>query len=255
MLKRIMAEATGSLIISLAISTSTATNDRKLQGNQYLPVVAGFALFLSYSLTGFVSGHFNPAVTLGTVVKKLLGCNLGYSELAEYALYLAAQAAGAFLGFMAGWGITGNLFYFKVFPGYDYGDTIGYVKGSTEASAFFGEFVYTIIVAGCALNIGKTSEQRVVSAIGAGLAYWVSAEILFYISGGCLNPLFGLMANLLRVIFKGDDIGDTWVFVLAPLFGGLACGIFGFIFEKELSSKNQKPTESVLKEEEEYRLF
>jgi len=115
--------------------------------------------------------------------------------------------------------------------------------------------VYTIIVAGCALNIGKTSEQRIVSAIGAGLAYWVSAEILFYISGGCLNPLFGLMANLLRVIFKGDDIGDTWVFVLAPLFGGLASGVFGFIFEKELSSNNQKPTESVLKEEEEYRLF
>ena len=237
-----MAEATGSLIISIAISTSNSSDSIEFD-YQYLPVVAGFALFLSYSLTGFVSGHFNPAVTLGTVVKKLLGCNLRYSELAEYGLYLAAQAAGAFLGFMAGWGITGNLFYFKVFP------------KSTEASAFFGEFVYTIIVAGCALNIGKTSEQRIVSAIGAGLAYWVSAEILFFISGGCLNPLFGLMANLLRVIFKGDDIGDTWVFVLAPLFGGVASGIFGFIFEKELSSKNQKPTESVLKEEEEYRLF
>lgn len=252
-----MAEATGSLIISLAISTSSvlySKSDFFSNDHQYLPVVAGFALFLSYSLTGFISGHFNPAVTLGTAVKKLLGCNLRYSELTEYGLYIAAQGAGAFLGFMAGWGITGNLFYFKVFPGYYYEDGSG-LKGSTEASAFFGELVYTIIVAGCALNIGKTSEQRIVSAIGAGLAYWVSGEILFYISGGCLNPLFGLMANLLRVIFKGDDIGDTWVFVLAPVFGGLASGVFGFIFEKELSSNNQKPTESVLKEEEEYRLF
>lgn len=204
LLRRVIAEFLGTLLLLAAIVGSGIMAEKLAAGNVALALLAntiatGAALVALILALGPISGaHFNPVVTFADAWQ-------GGIAWRESPAYVAAQLAGAFAGVA-----TAHLMF-----GLTLFTASTHVRSGP--SQLFSEFVATFglltVIWGCA----RGRPAAVPFAVGAYItaAYWFTASTSF------ANPAVALARSASNT-FAGIRPADTAGFIFAQLTGALA---------------------------------
>jgi glycerol uptake facilitator-like aquaporin len=204
LVRRLVAEATGTALLLAAVVGSGIMGERLAGGNVAVALLAntlatGAALVALILTFGPISGaHFNPAVTLADASQ-------GGLPWREVAPYLAAQLLGAFAGVATAHAMFGEPLFFAS------------RHARTGAAQAFSEFVATFgllaVIWGCARSRASIVPFAVAAYITA--AYWFTASTSF------ANPAVTL-ARAASDTFAGIRPADVPAFVAAQLAGAAA---------------------------------
>lgn len=176
---------------------------------EIIGVALGFGIALlaaAYSVGHISGGHFNPAVSVGLAVagrfewKKVLG-------------YVVAQCVGAILAAVL----------LVVAVG---GTTLGLGQTTVGAFGVIGALVMEALLTFLLIFIilGTTCEQAAVGFAGLPIGLYLGAAQIVGIpySGASLNPARSLGPAL---FVGGAALTDLWVFIVAPLVGGVLAAL------------------------------
>jgi glycerol uptake facilitator protein len=253
-------EALGTFILVLfgcgSVAVSTLFN--AYQGLLQIALAWGIGVTLAIYLTRHIScAHLNPAVSLAMVVGKRM-------KIRMLPAYILGQFLGAFLA-----GITIYLLFSPSISNYE--SMHGIVRGATnsiETAKMFGEYY---------MNSGSSAIVSMPLAMGAeAFGTFILLLMIFALTEGCnvgrpdnalaplfigltvtsiicliapltqagLNPARDLGSRLVAWIFGWGDAafpdqsgGFFFVYILAPLIGGILASIF-FIKIIEPAMKN-----------------
>ena len=204
LLKRAVAEATGTAMLLAAVIGSGIMAERLAGGNMAVALLAN-TISTSAALTaliltfGPISGaHFNPAVTLADASQRGLPWN-------EVPAYLVAQIAGAFAGVAA----ANVMFGLPVF----FASRHVRAGGAQVLGEFIATFGLLAVIWGCA----RSRPAVVPFAVGA----YILAAAWFTTSTSFANPAVTL-ARSASDTFAGIRPADTPSFILAQLLGAAA---------------------------------
>ncbi len=204
LLRRIVAEFTGTLLLLAAVVGSGIMGEKLAAGNVALALLAntiatGAALVAIILAFGPISGaHLNPAVTLAHAWQ-------GGVKWREAPAYVAAQIAGAFAG-VATAHLMFGLALFTVST---------HVR--TGPAQLFSEFIATFGLLSVVWGCGKNRPSAVPFAVGTYIiaAYWFTASTSF------ANPAVTIARSVSNT-FAGIRPVDTAGFVGAQLTGAVA---------------------------------
>jgi MIP family channel proteins len=208
-----LAEAVGTFVLVLTImSTAIAASLAKpVAGAPYgsvaLPVAGGAALAIIVAAFGHVSGaHLNPAVTLGLAANRRF-------PWAYVPVYLLSQVVGAIVAALA----AGALFGGPVSRLAHLGATYP-AAGVGVWRAFGAEMVVTFVLVLVIVSVATDARvSRGVAPVAIGTALAAAILVAGPISGGSANP-----ARSLGPMIVAGNFTDWWVYIAAPLVGGLA---------------------------------
>jgi glycerol uptake facilitator-like aquaporin len=201
LLRRVVAEFTGTLLLLAAVVGSGIMGERLAAGNAALALLAdtlatGAALIAIILAFGPISGaHLNPAVTLADAW-------LGGVSWREAPVYILAQVTGAFGGVV----VAHTMFGLAV------------VSVSTRMRSgpaqVFSEFVATFGLLATIWGCARSRPAAVPFAVGAYItaAYWFTASTSF------ANPAVTVARSLTNT-FAGVRPLDVPAFVAAQLGG------------------------------------
>ena len=178
----------------------------------------GLVLVALVYAIGPISGcHINPAVTLGFIAS-------GRMKLLEGVCYMVAQVVGAIGGaYLLYWIFTTSPLYHKDKQGLG---TDGYGKQSllhvSQGGAFLVEVVITTIFVSVVLF--ATHKAAIQGAAGVAIGF---ALVMVHLIG---VPLRGTAVNPARafgpaLVVGGTALSQVWVFIVAPLVGGILAAI------------------------------
>jgi aquaporin Z len=193
-------ELIGTFLFVFAIGTAASLS------GAFAPLAIGSALMVMVYAGGHISGgHFNPAVTLGALVRGRIG---GRDAVA----YWVVQLVGAVL---AGW-----LVRWVILPVHDTAKTL---SGHAMGAAFVAELVFTFALVYVVLNVATSRDHPVNSFYGLAIGFTVLAGAFAVgsISGGVFNP----------AVFAGLSVtgllawSTIWVYWLAQLLAGALAGL------------------------------
>ena len=210
MLRRKLASeflGTATLIATVVGSGAMATALSSDIGIQLLinTIATVFVLYIIITLLGPISGaHFNPVVTGVELFTKKIKAKV-------FALYVAAQLAGAAVGAM-----VANLMF-------DYSAIYISQKERTGSNLLLGEVVAT---AGLILIILLALRQKEDKKIARLVAAWIGAAYFFTSSTSFANPA-AVFGRMLSDTFSGIAPSSAPLFVLAEIIGGVL-GYLGF---------------------------
>jgi aquaporin Z len=170
------------------------------------PLAIGATLMVMIYAGGHISGgHFNPAVTLGALVRGRIGAG-------DAVAYWVVQVVGGILG--------GLLARWVIFPTHDVAKTL---SGHLLGASFVVELLFTFALVYVVLNVATSRDHPNNSFYGLAIGFTVfaGATAVGGISGGVFNPavFFGAAT---AGLFAWSTI---WVFLLAELLGGLVAGL------------------------------
>jgi aquaporin Z len=203
-------DTTGMVGISLAFGLSVVT--------------------MAYTI-GHISGcHINPAITVAMLVA-------GKISVKDALGYIIAQVLG-------GIGGAGILYMLAVGrPGFNINNGLGqngwgtgYLAGYNVQSAFLAETVFTFLFL---LVIFGTTSKKAVSSF-AGLAIGLTLTLIHLVS----IPITGTSVNPARSIgpalfVGGASINQLWLFIIAPILGGVLAALFWTNVMEETKTVNE----------------
>lgn len=229
--RKLFAEFLGTgLLVIFAVGVATLSFGFGVTGGSVSAGVTATALAfgltvlaLAYTI-GPISGcHVNPAVTMGFLAT-------GRMSLSEAAGYWLAQFAGGIAGALALWGLLSSS------PSYHRGTTGLGADGWGSHSllhigaggAFGAEvvltFLFVLVVLGATSRLGSPG----FAGLAIGLALTVVHLLGIPLTGTSVNPARSLGP---AVILGGDALSQVWLFIVAPLVGGIAAaGVYRFLF-------------------------
>ena len=209
-IKKYAAEFIGTFVLVLfACGTAAALGcNTAVVDSAYLLTALAFGLVIvamAYSI-GNVSGcHINPAVSIAMLVS-------GKLSFKDFIGYVVSQCAGAVAGAaVLGW-----------FLGFDcsFGAN-GLYKGDVWMSLFV-EIVLTFVFVLAILGVTSKTENSKVAGIVIGLTLTLVHIFGIHFTGTSVNPA----RSLGPAIFAGGDaLTNVWVFIVAPLVGGVLAAI------------------------------
>jgi aquaporin Z len=214
------------VLVFFAVGVATLTFGFKLAGGStaagVLTTALAFGLVLLalvYAI-GPISGcHVNPAVTIGFVFS-------GRMPIREALGYWAAQFVGGIAGAAALWAVfSGAHGYERSTQGLG---TDGWGSHSIIGLNAGGAFAAEVILTALFVLVVLSATSHVASAGFAGLAIGMGLTVVHLIgiplTGTSVNPARSLGPAL---IVGGDALSQVWLFIVAPLLGGiLAAGIW-----------------------------
>jgi aquaporin Z len=174
-------------------------------------------LALVYAIGPISGAHVNPAVTIGFVVSRRMA-------LSEAVGYWVAQFVGAIGGAAALWAVfSGSPMYSRTATGLG---TDGWgshsIIGLDAGGAFAAETILTFLF----VLVVLAATSHVASAGFAGLAIGMALSVVHLIgiplTGTSVNPARSLGPAL---IVGGDALSQVWLFILAPLLGGVLAAL------------------------------
>ena len=199
----VLAEALGSALLLAAVVGSGIMAER-LTGDHALQLLCntlatGATLFVIIMLFGPVSGaHFNPAVTLVSVLQHKIVPRIGFA-------YLVAQLLGAIAGVWLAHAMFGETVF-----------ALG-VKARSGSAQFLSEGIATF---GLVLTIAGTTQYRR-ETVAASVALYIVAAYWFTASTSFANPAVTL-ARSLTPTFSGIAPLDAPAFIVAQVLGAIA---------------------------------
>jgi aquaporin Z len=170
------------------------------------PLAIGATLMVMIYAGGHISGgHFNPAVTLGALVRGRIG---GGDAVA----YWVVQVVGGILG--------GLLARWVIFPHRDVATTL---SGHLLGAAFVVELLFTFALVYVVLNVATSKDHPNNSFYGLAIGFTVLAGAFAAggISGGAFNPAVSLGAAT-GGLFAWPTL---WVYIVVQAVAGIVAGI------------------------------
>ena len=165
-----------------------------------IAVAFGFGLALLAGLYAFgelSGGHFNPAVSLAMFLS-------GRLELPSLIGYVIAQLAGAILASLA------------VLAAFSQDDVAGTVTGASDSwDAFWLELLLTTIFVLVILQSSRSQRVFGTALLAIPLTLVAIHLAAIPVSGSSVNP-----ARSLGPALVGNEWGDFWIYLTAPLIGG-----------------------------------
>ena len=218
LVKKFCAEFIGTFVlVLLACGTATVLNCSAESRGAYILTALAFGLVIvamAYSI-GNVSGcHINPAVSLGVLLT-------GGMSITEFIVYIIAQFAGA----TAGAAVLGLLVGFDSSLGAN-----GLYNGSWKKSLVI-EVILTFIFVLVILSVCSKKKFEKIAGIVIGLTLTLVHIFGIYFTGTSVNPARSFGPAILK---GGDALACYWVFLVAPLVGGvLAALVFKFLIKSK----------------------
>ena len=216
-IKKMLAEFIGTLVLVLVACGVAAVTGCIFPEAGYVATALAFGLVIvamAYSI-GNVSGcHINPAVSIAMLVS-------GKMTVKDFIAYIIAQVAGAIAG-------AGILAYFM-------GSTAalgqnGLFEGNIVKSLLI-EVVLTFIFVLAILGVTSKKENSGIAGVVIGLSLTLVHLIGIPFTGTSVNPARSFGPAL---FVGGDALADVWVFIVAPLVGGvLAALVYKFLDSKK----------------------
>ena len=217
MTKKLIAEALGTLILVL-FGCGSAVIAGATIGFTGISLAFGLAIVAAAYGLGSISGaHLNPAVSLGMVAA-------GRMSVGDFVGYAVAQVIGAVLG--------AGILYLIASGKADYtiagnglgqnGYGAGYLGEYSLTAALVFEAVMTFIFVTVILGATATGAPGAMAGLAIGLTLAAIHLVGINVTGVSVNPARSIGP---AVFVGGKAIADLWVFIVAPLAGGLVAGL------------------------------
>ena len=234
MLRKFAAEFLGTaILVFFAVGVATLMFGFKFAGASVAAGVVATALAFGLTLLalvymlGPVSGcHVNPAVTIGALLA-------GRIRLVEAIGYWIAQFAGGIVGALVLWGA------FSTSPSYSRSITgLGTDGWGSKSMIHIGlggalifEIILTAIFVFVVLRVTSSTGNAATAAIAIGLTLTVVHLVGIPVDGTSVNPARSLGPAL---IVGGVALSQVWLFIVAPLVGGvIAAGLHRLFYREE----------------------
>ncbi|HEY1690425.1 MAG TPA: MIP family channel protein [Solirubrobacteraceae bacterium] len=221
-----------AVLVFFAVGVATLMFGFKLDGESAAAGIVATALAFGLVLLalvyaiGPISGcHVNPAVTIGFLASKRM-------SLAEAIEYWIAQFVGGILGALALWAVfSGSPHYSRKVTGLG---TDGWgahsMIGINAGGAFAAEVVLTFLFVLVVLAATSHVTSAGFAGLAIGLALTAVHLIGIAITGTSVNPARSLGPAL---IVGGDALSQVWLFIVAPLVGGVIAAIVWILLISE----------------------
>jgi len=193
-------EAIGAFFLTLVVAVSV------LSHSVFTPLAAGAALMVMIYAGGHISGgHYNPAVTMGALVRGRIG-------IGEAVGYWIAQVVGGVVAGVIGRAVVNPPAVATLT-----------LTGHTEAAAAVVELLCTFALCYVMLNVATSKDQPGNGFFGLAIGFTVTAGAFAVggISGGVFNPAVAL-GGATGGIFAWSTI---WVYIVVQLGAGIAAGL------------------------------
>jgi aquaporin Z len=197
--RKLVVELIGTFFLVFTVGASVRT------GTALAPLAIGAVLMVMVYAGGHISGgHYNPAVTLGALVRGRIGAGdaIGYWVTQLVAGLLAAVVVRATVSTSQAHPLAPT--------------------GHALISALIVEFLYTFALAYVVLNVATSKDHPDNSFYGlaVGFTVLVGAVSVGAISGGAFNP---------AVVLGGAAMGlfawSTLLYLVPQLIAGVAAGV------------------------------
>jgi aquaporin Z len=222
MIRRLTAELLGTaLLVFFGCGTATLMFGSGIRfagvvGVGVVVTALAFGLVLvgiAYAFGSVSGAHVNPAVTLGALAA-------GRMKAAEAAWYWLAQFVGGIIGALVLWAVfAGSPYYSRSVTGLG---ANGYGSASAIhidwAGAFLLEVVMTAVFVYVILKVTAKEAHPLVAGLIIGLTLAFVHLLGISVDGTSVNPARSLAPAL---IVGGTALKQVWLFILAPLVGGL----------------------------------
>jgi len=232
-----VAEAIGTLILILGGPGSAILATGRFFPNGSIGVLGvalafGLSLMVAAYAVGPVSGcHINPAVTLGLWLA-------GDTKTTFIPAYLAGQTAGALLGGLFLFVLTGAV------DGFDASPETFAVNGWGDLSPggfdFWAmaivELLMTAVLVFVVLSTNRPDYTVQMSGLHAGFALAVIHLVSIPVDNTSVNPVRSLSV---AVFAGGDALEQLWAFIVFPLAGA----VLGWLAHRVLQIGGEQPQE------------
>ena len=216
-------ELIGTLLLTFFVTSVVvlyvATGQNATFGSDWAVVglTHAFVLFALIASIGVASGgHFNPAVTAAFIALRRI-------DPIDGLVYILAQLSGGVLGALLTKGLLEDEGRASDYGTPAISDLLG---GATQGAIVeaIGAFVLVLVIISVALN--PTSRRHWAPlTIGAALGFLVM--VFGPLDGGSFNP-----ARWFGPALVGNEFGDAWVYVIAPLVGAVVAALtYRFVIE------------------------
>jgi glycerol uptake facilitator protein len=225
MIRRLLAEGAGTFLLAFAVGACNSE-----------PFAVGGSLWAAMIFTGFASGaQFNPSVSLAIIINKSLWKTLTKDQFIELLLNVLIQVIFALLGALLAGSIVKYVSYFDVAEGY------------LASEAFFAEFMYTTVLTADALMVGQLTNSNLIGGGVVAMSVAAGNWSIGKITGGCFNPAIGFAINIVNYGMNGDHFGTTWLYIIAPLLGGVVGSLLAYVFTAEIIDQRKMSAVEPLK--------
>ena len=216
-IKKYFAEFIGTMVLVLIGCGTAAAVGCAVEGSGYLLTALAFGLTIvamAYSIGNISGCHVNPAVSIAMLVS-------GKMSGKDFIGYVIAQCLGAIAGAALLLPLVGR----------DSGlGTNALYNGSVGLSILI-EIILTCIFVLAILGVTSKESNSPVAGLVIGLSLTLVHILGISFTGTSINPARSLGPALLA---GGDALACVWVFLVAPLIGGvLAAVIYGFLASGE----------------------
>jgi aquaporin Z len=223
MSRKLVAEFLGTfLLVFLAVGAAVSgiagavgAGDPKGPGSGIVGVALAFGfvlVFVAYAFGPVSGAHVNPAVTLAMVVARK-------QPIGEAAAYWVAQILGAIGGAFVLWLLTQNFGVTDQTGGLG---TNGYGTSIDVTGAFILETLLTFAFVLVILLVTDRAANATTAGLGIGVALVVVHLVGIPLTGTSVNPA----RSIGPAIFEGGvALEQLWLFILAPLVGGLLAAL------------------------------
>lgn len=263
-MKKYLAEFLGTFILTFMVcgAVSFTGGYAGYLGVVGIALTAGFTVAVLLYVFATVSGaHCNPAVSAGMLIA-------GRLSVVDFMGYVVSQVFGALAAAFALYGLSKS-FDTQVISqyqsyGYDlvglgtngYADTSAFLKINVWG-AFVTELLLTFVFVLAFLSVTAKTAYKNVAGLVAGMAFCMAELFGLVLTGAGINPAKSFGTAFVKAVF-GDvkALSQVWVFLVAPLVGGLLAGLCSLYFygkpRKKISRKetDEKEALELLKKEE-----
>ncbi|MCL2631139.1 MAG: aquaporin [Firmicutes bacterium] len=233
MVKKGLAECFGTFVLVFCAVGTAVVSGANLVGTALafgLVIVA-----MAYTIGGVSGCHINPAVSLAMFLSKKISGK-------EFAVYALAQTIGAVIGATLLYSVV------KASGAFDMGSAY-FVWGTNAVTAGFGEsakaggyfasivleiiltfiFIYTILV------VAHKKDTKKTAGLIIGLTLTLVHLIGINLTGTSVNPARSFGVAVMAPAFGGgvSALEQVWVFIVAPLLGGLLASLAFKTFNAE----------------------
>lgn len=211
-LKKCIAEFIGTFVLVLFGCGTAVVVGAKMSGELstagYLTTALAFGLVIvamAYSI-GNVSGcHINPAVSIAMLIVKKL-------SVKDFIAYVIAQVLGAIAGSAVLLALVGK----------ENGLGENGLFNENIGLSFLVEVILTCVFVLAVLGATAKKENASVAGLVIGGALTLVHILGIYFTGTSVNPARSLAP---AIFVGGDALSCVWVFILAPLCGGILAAI------------------------------
>ena len=210
-IKKYVAECIGTFVlVFFACGTAALVGCSSENGTGYLLTALAFGLVIvamAYSIGNISGCHINPAVSIAMLVSKRM-------SVSDFAGYVIAQFVGAIIGAAALMAVAGKE------------SGLG-ANALYNGASFLIEVILTFVFVIAVLGVTAKESNSAVAGLVIGLSLTLVHILGISLTGTSVNPARSFGPAL---FVGGEALSCVWVFILAPLVGGvLAALVYQFL--------------------------